>query len=84
MKNAKQFVSILLACLFCISSFIGCSGDTGADVDTTQADTTASDTTAPVDEKWPEVEGTVIYVDVTAEEGGDGTKDNPFKNITEA
>ncbi|MBR6558434.1 MAG: right-handed parallel beta-helix repeat-containing protein [Clostridia bacterium] len=81
MKKTKRFVAILLACLFCVSAFVGCSGDTGTDVD----DTTAADTTAVVeDEKWPEVEGTVIYVDVTAEEGGDGTKDNPFKNITEA
>ena len=86
MKISKRMLSLFLACLFCIFAFTGCSGDTDTTPeDTTTADTTAADTTTPpTDDKWPEVEGTVIYVDGAAEDGGDGTKDNPFKNIPEA
>ena len=91
MKTNERLFALILACLFCVSVFTGCSGDTDttpADTtpaDTTPADTTAADTTTPpTDDKWPEVEGTVIYVDGAAKDGGDGTKDNPFKNIPEA
>ncbi|MBR5452870.1 MAG: hypothetical protein IKV54_02205, partial [Clostridia bacterium] len=70
-----------MACLFCALAFVGCSGDTGADTDETPAvDTTA----AAEDEKWPQTEGTVIYVDGAAEDGGDGSKAAPFKSIPEA
>ena len=86
MKTNKRLFALILACLFCVSAFVGCSGDTGSTpADTTVRDTTAADTTTPPeDEKWPEVEGTVIYVDADVEAGGDGSKDKPFKNIPEA
>ena len=81
MRINKRIFALLLACLFCVFAFAGCSGDTGS----TPADTTVADTTTPPEyEKWPEIEGTVIYVDSTAEEGGDGTKDAPLRSIPEA
>ncbi|MBR5453013.1 MAG: hypothetical protein IKV54_02945, partial [Clostridia bacterium] len=71
--------------MLCVGLFAACSGGNDVSADTTPADTTTADTTTPPeDEKWPEVEGTVIYVDGTAEDGGDGSKDTPFKSITEA
>jgi len=81
----KILISFLLmfAMLF---SFAACSGGSVPVDDTTPSDTTLpEDTTAPVeDEKWPEIEGTVIYVDAAAEDGGDGTEEAPFKSIPEA
>ncbi|MBR5453012.1 MAG: right-handed parallel beta-helix repeat-containing protein [Clostridia bacterium] len=80
MKMNIRFLSFLLACLFCAGSLFACSGGNE------QADgTTPSDTTAPSEsDKWPQVEGTVIYVDASAEEGGDGSKDSPLRSIYEA
>lgn len=80
MKISKRILSLLLACLFCLGSFAACSGG-----DDPVIDTEPSDTTAPLDSgKWPEVEGTVIYVDSSAAEGGDGTKDAPLQSIPQA
>ncbi|MBQ2826515.1 MAG: right-handed parallel beta-helix repeat-containing protein [Clostridia bacterium] len=86
MTTSKRFLSLLLACLFCLGSLASCSGGNVPADDTTPSDTTLpEDTTAPVeDEKWPEIEGTVIYVDAAAEDGGDGTEEAPFKSIPEA
>lgn len=64
----------------CLSSLAACSGGgTGSDV------TDPADTTVPADNgNWPEVEGTVIYVDGNAADGGDGSESAPFKSISEA
>ena len=80
----KILISLLLVFVI-LFSFTACSdGGTPAD-GTDPSDTTAADTTSPVtEEKWPEVEGTVIYVDVAAEDGGDGTEEAPFKSIPQA
>ena len=80
MKNSKKIIAFLLLCLFCISSLAACTGGTSAD----PADTTAGDTTPVDDGKWPQIEGTVIYVDSAAEEGGDGSKTAPLRSIPEA
>ena len=78
--NMKSFVSIFLV-LVMLFSLAACSGG-GTTAD---GDTTADDTTAPVaDDKWPAVEGTALYVDASAAEGGDGSKDAPFVSIPEA
>jgi len=76
----KKSISILLL-LVMLFSLASCSGgNTPAD-----GDTTAADTTAPVaDDKWPAVEGTALYVDASAADGGDGSKDAPFISIPEA
>ncbi|MBR5452467.1 MAG: right-handed parallel beta-helix repeat-containing protein, partial [Clostridia bacterium] len=75
----KSFVRIFLV-LVMLFSLAACSGG-----GTTADDTTGADTTAPVaDDKWPDVEGTVLYVDASAAEGGDGSKAAPFASIAEA
>ena len=80
MKISKRILSLFLACLFCLSSLAACSGS-----NTPGPDTEPSDTTGPSSSvKWPEVEGTVIYVDAAAEDGGNGTKEAPFKNVPDA
>ncbi|MBR6558691.1 MAG: right-handed parallel beta-helix repeat-containing protein [Clostridia bacterium] len=79
MKKNYRIVSLLLACVFFVSVLASCSGGETPE-DTTSADTT----TAPVPDNWPEVEGTVIYVDASAEDGGDGSKTTPYKSISEA
>lgn len=85
MKQTKRILALLLICILCFTSIAACSGGEKPADGATSSDTTAADTTAPIEDgKWPEVEGTVIYVDGAAEEGGDGTKDAPFKSITEA
>ena len=79
MKKNYRIVSLLLACIFFVSVLASCSGGE------TPEDTTSADTTAvSVPDNWPEVEGTVIYVDVSAEDGGDGSKTTPYKSIPEA
>ena len=81
MRTNKRIFALLLACLFCLGSLAACSGG-GAQTDVT---TDPADTTAPTDDgKWPEIEGTVIYVDPTAGDGGDGSDAAPFKSISEA
>ncbi len=76
----KKSISILLL-LVMLFSLAACSGG-GTTAD---GDTTAADTTAPIaDDKWPAVEGTALYVDASASEGGDGSKDAPFISIPEA
>ncbi|MBR5453306.1 MAG: right-handed parallel beta-helix repeat-containing protein, partial [Clostridia bacterium] len=80
MKNSYRFLSLILTLIFCIGVLASCSGG-GEAAD----DTTAADTTAPSYEgNWPEVEGTVLYVDAAAEAGGDGSKAAPFASIAEA
>ena len=81
MRTNKRIFALLLACLFCLGSLAACSGG-GAQTDVT---TDPADTTAPTDDgKWPTVDGTVIYVDPTAGDGGDGSDAAPFKSISEA
>ncbi len=70
MKELKRPLAILLVCFLCAGILASCS--CGGDC----ADDIASD-------KWPEVEGTVIYVD-SAFKNGDGSKEAPFQNISEA
>ena len=80
MKRSKKILALLLACFFCLGSLAACSG-TDAPVDGTDR----QETTAPSDNgNWPEVEGTVIYVDPAAAEGGNGSKDAPFMSVPEA
>ena len=80
MKISKRILSLFLACLFCLGSLAACSGS-----NTPGSDTEPSDTTGPSSSvKWPEVEGTVIYVDAAAEDGGNGTEEAPFKNVPDA
>jgi len=80
MRTNKRIFALLLACLFCLGSLAACSGG-GAQTDVT---TDPVDTTTPTDDgKWPEIEGTVIYVDPAAEDG-DGSENAPFKSISEA
>lgn len=77
----KRILSLFLACLFSIVALTACSGNGGI----VGEDTTVLDTTAvPDSDKWPEVDGTVIYVDASANEGGNGSKDVPYKSISEA
>ncbi|MBR6558690.1 MAG: right-handed parallel beta-helix repeat-containing protein [Clostridia bacterium] len=79
MKKNYRVLSLLLACIFFVSVLASCSGGE------TPEDTTSADTTAvSVPDNWPEVDGTVIYVDVSAEDGGDGSKTTPYKSIPEA
>jgi len=76
MKINKRILAFLLACLFCLGFLAACSDSDGDE----PKETTASSES----EKSPDGEETVIYVDPAAAEGGDGTKDAPFKSVPEA
>jgi len=79
MKKTKRFFALLFACLFCFGSLAACSGgNVPAD------DTTPSDTTVPVDDSGTESAVTLIYVDSSVTDSGDGSVNSPLKTISEA
>jgi len=68
----KRITSLLLALIFCLGCFTACSSEEKPAEDTTKA----PDVTKPTE--------SVIYVDASAADSGDGSENAPFKTVAEA